>query len=108
MRERERERWNTARVGDTNCVYYFLLGIIGHSLHSMVTHLTITFLPSSPSLSLSHSQKQLQDYTAWVNNYLKRKPGTPLVTDLRANLQDGLTFINLVEIVGKEKSEEAV
>jgi len=47
-------------------------------------------------------KKQLQDYTAWVNNYLKRKPGTPLVTDLRSNLQDGLTFVNLVEIVGKE------
>ena len=35
-------RWSTARVGGTNCVYY---GNIGHSLHSMVTHLTITFLP---------------------------------------------------------------
>ena len=57
-------------------------------------------LPARPLLS---PQKQLQDYTAWVNNYLKRKPGTPLVTDLRANLQDGLTFVNLVEIVGKEE-----
>ena len=62
----------------------------------------MTFLPLP--LPLSHPQKQLQDYTAWVNNYLKRKPGTPLVTDLRANLQDGLTFVNLVEIVGKKES----
>eukprot|EP00731_Ephydatia_muelleri_P017803 Em0010g901a len=46
-------------------------------------------------------KKQLQDYTAWVNNYLKRRPGAQLVTDLKASLQDGTTFVLLVEILGK-------
>ena len=36
-----------------------------------------------------------------MNNFLKKKPGVPLVTDLRSNLQNGVTFVNLVEIVGK-------
>ena len=59
---------------------------------------------SSPSLSSSFSlQKQLLDYTAWVNNYLKkRKPSIPLVTDIKSNFQDGITFVYLAEIVGRE------
>ena len=47
------------------------------------------------------SQKQLQDYTAWVNNYLRRRPGAPLVSDLRWSLGNGITFVHLVEIVGE-------
>lgn len=50
-------------------------------------------------------KKQLQDYTAWVNNYLKRRPGVQLVTDLRASLQDGTTFVLLVEILRKIEIE---
>jgi hypothetical protein len=53
-----------------------------------------------PEESPEKKRQQLQDYTAWVNNYLKRKPGTPLVTDLRWSLGDGVIFVHLVEIVG--------
>ncbi|CAI8034356.1 Dixin [Geodia barretti] len=54
-----------------------------------------------PEESPEKKRQQLQDYTAWVNNYLKRKPGTPLVTDLRWSLGDGVIFVHLVEIVAK-------
>ena len=50
-------------------------------------------------------KKQLHDYTAWVNNYLKRRPGAQLVTDLKASLQDGTTFVLLVEILGEGNRE---
>lgn len=57
------------------------------------------------SLSLSFfllygSQKQVQDYIAWVNNYLRKRPRTNPITDLRSGMQDGITLINLVEIAG--------
>ena len=51
--------------------------------------------------SPSPPQRQLEDYTAWVNNYLRRRPGTPVVSDLRWSLGDGVTFIHLVEILGE-------
>ena len=50
--------------------------------------------------ALFTQKQQLQDYTAWVNNYLRRKPGVSLVNDLRWSLGDGVTFVHLVEIVG--------
>jgi hypothetical protein len=46
-------------------------------------------------------KRQLEDYTAWVNNYLRRRPGTPVVSDLRWSLGDGVTFIHLVEILAR-------
>ena len=45
-------------------------------------------------------KKQVQDYIAWVNNYLKKRPHASLITDLRSGMQDGITLINLVEIAG--------
>ena len=52
------------------------------------------------SLFLSYMKKQVQDYIAWVNNYLKKRPHASLITDLRSGMQDGITLINLVEIAG--------
>lgn len=59
-------------------------------------------LSLSPTLSLflSYMKKQVQDYIAWVNNYLKKRPHASLITDLRSGMQDGITLINLVEIAG--------
>ena len=45
-------------------------------------------------------QKQLQDYIAWVNTYLKRRPGVRLICDLRS-FSDGVTLVQLAEIVSK-------
>ena len=57
------------------------------------------------SLSLSYgTQKQVQDYIAWVNNYLRKRPRANLITDLRSGMQDGITLINLVEIAGLSRS----
>ena len=51
-------------------------------------------------------QKQLQDYQAWVNNYLKRRPGVQPIVDMRTGLQDGIALVNLVEIVGEYQVAE--
>ena len=57
------------------------------------------------SLSLLYgTQKQVQDYIAWVNNYLRKRPRANLITDLRSGMQDGITLINLVEIAGLSRS----
>lgn len=41
-----------------------------------------------------------QAYVAWVNSQL-RKRGRPLISDLRRDLQSGVVFADLIEIICK-------
>lgn len=39
---------------------------------------------------------------AWINSQLKKKPGARLVEDLRNDTRDGVTFIDLISVIGKK------
>ena len=41
-----------------------------------------------------------QELTTWANELLRRK-GYRLITDLRKGLADGLTLVNLIEVLSK-------
>lgn len=45
-------------------------------------------------------QRQVEEYVAWVNSHLKKRPGSPLIYDLRS-LQDGVILVNLVEVLSE-------
>ncbi|KAK4294508.1 hypothetical protein Pmani_032870 [Petrolisthes manimaculis] len=57
---------------------------------------------SSSSVSWMEWTQQLQAYVAWVNSQL-RKRGGPLITDLRRDLQSGVVFADLIEIISGER-----
>ena len=38
---------------------------------------------------------------AWINSQLKKKPGARLVEDLRNDTRDGVAFIDLISVIGK-------
>ncbi|XP_065841747.1 dixin-like isoform X2 [Oscarella lobularis] len=42
-------------------------------------------------------EQQLQAYVSWVNSHLRKKPGCRLVEDLKRDMIDGITLVNLVE-----------
>ncbi|XP_056140204.1 dixin-like [Lampris incognitus] len=46
--------------------------------------------------------QQLAAYVSWVNSQLRRKPGLNPISDLRRDLQDGVIFIHLIEIIAGE------
>ncbi|KAM9333262.1 dixin-like isoform 2-T2 [Pholidichthys leucotaenia] len=48
------------------------------------------------------NEQQLATYVSWVNTQLKRKPGLKAITDLRADLQDGVVLTQLIEIIAGE------
>lgn len=48
----------------------------------------------------SSLQRQVEEYVSWVNSHLKKRPGSPLIYDLRS-LQDGVTLVNLVEVLSE-------
>ncbi|XP_068213665.1 uncharacterized protein, partial [Palaemon carinicauda] len=56
---------------------------------------------TASSVSWMEWTQQLQAYIAWVNSQL-RKRGRPLITDLRRDLQDGVVFSDLIEIISGE------
>ena len=39
---------------------------------------------------------------AWINSQLKKKPGARLVEDLRNDTRDGVAFIELISVIGRE------
>ncbi|KAG7175960.1 Nuclear receptor coactivator 5-like 2, partial [Homarus americanus] len=55
---------------------------------------------TSSSVSWMEWTQQLQAYVAWVNSQL-RKRGRPLISDLRRDLQSGVVFADLIEIISK-------
>ncbi|XP_071516794.1 uncharacterized protein [Panulirus ornatus] len=57
---------------------------------------------SSSSVSWMEWTQQLQAYVAWVNSQL-RKRGRPLISDLRRDLQSGVVFADLIEIISGER-----
>jgi hypothetical protein len=46
--------------------------------------------------------RQIEEYVTWINSHLKKKPGTPPISDLKS-LLDGTTLVNLVEILSQRK-----
>ena len=40
----------------------------------------------------------------WINSQLKKKPGARLVEDLRNDTRDGVAFIDLISVIGKNCS----
>lgn len=52
----------------------------------------MSFLPSL--------QRQVEEYVAWINSHLKKRPRSPLIYDLRS-LQDGVTLVHLVEVLSE-------
>ncbi|XP_054586491.1 dixin isoform X3 [Nothobranchius furzeri] len=52
-----------------------------------------------------YNEQQLAVYVSWVNSQLRRKPGLEPITDLRHDLQDGVVFLQLIEIVAGEVLE---
>ncbi|XP_019853697.1 PREDICTED: dixin-like [Amphimedon queenslandica] len=61
------------------------------------------FAKRKPKVDEVEKKKQVQDYIAWVNNYLRKRPRANLITDLRSGMQDGITLINLVEIAANSE-----
>ncbi|XP_045137545.1 uncharacterized protein LOC123519916 isoform X3 [Portunus trituberculatus] len=57
---------------------------------------------TSSSVSWMEWTQQLQAYVAWVNSQL-RKRGRPLISDLRRDLQSGVVFADLIEIISGER-----
>ncbi|XP_019643608.1 PREDICTED: dixin-like isoform X2 [Branchiostoma belcheri] len=54
------------------------------------------------SQSWAEWTEQLQAYVAWVNSQLKKRAGCRIVSDLRRDMQDGVAFAQLVEILSGE------
>ncbi|KAK8745822.1 hypothetical protein OTU49_000035 [Cherax quadricarinatus] len=57
---------------------------------------------AASSVSWMEWTQQLQAYVAWVNSQL-RKRGRPLISDLRRDLQNGVVFADLIEIISGER-----
>ncbi|XP_047738873.1 uncharacterized protein LOC108676477 isoform X2 [Hyalella azteca] len=56
----------------------------------------------TPSASWMEWTQQLQAYIAWVNSQLRKK-SLPLISDLRRDLQSGVVFADLIDILAGEK-----
>ena len=46
-------------------------------------------------------QNQVQAYVAWINSHLRKREGVKLLEDMQRDMSDGITLVNLVEVVCK-------
>ncbi|XP_064650993.1 dixin-like isoform X2 [Lineus longissimus] len=63
---------------------------------------TMSSYGSSQGLLRPELLQQLHAYIAWMNSQLKRRPGSRMITDLTADMQNGVALIQLVEILSGE------